>query len=741
MGDVERALIAYAVLKGQLEKADLYEGLMVFFRPVTASLAGQLFAPDELAAKLGARYGLQVPSLVLASLAERMAKAGLLKKRAGINGAASYEYLASDLVVNNVSLPRVTRLLERFREFVRSQSTDFVELDDDALDDALFDRLLKIESLEILSRRDGLESPKQTQKTLTLKQKDHSSVAHAPVERHLDYIVSRFILNLQETDGEGFELLSDIASANLAAETVLTYREPPRRGEPLDHLEIYLDAPLCLDILGINPGREKYGAQFHQQLKRAGCRVNIFLHSISEIERILETRKLSYTSTTKPYDHFQVDPAQTRDLVNALAGYAEQTLTEQYGYNVVDSAEAVPLSRRISVGPEEEKAIRDQLVGWRNNEGREVDVATCCDLIRLRSGIELQTRILKAGPTLVTRNMVLARAANGTWRNWLREKNKGSRDRIKHAAPLAILDKQLTGLLWIAQGGSVGTLGRAHLVANCAAAVATRKDVITRVYNTLQGISPQSVSTFAALINDQRAERALMDATFSDPEVITDETVLPLLERIRIATAHEVESAKNLEIAELTKKMDRQSSEHEAVVAQLALERDAVAAMMSSAQDSLMEFERRDQERTDAMIRAAFRSARGGYVAIMVVVAVGLGLLTYWTQSKTTFEIGEPVTNSGIRWAVKWIVPGVISALSAAALAWEIPDLLLGGLRNRMSDWLFNYLLRRNGLTGQVKNYRWDFKSNNIELARANGLKHSNQGEATVLEGRTGRSR
>ena len=146
MANVERALIAYAVLKNQLEKADLYEGLLVFFRPVTASFAGKRFIPGELAKELGDTYGLHVPALVLESLAERMATSGLLIKHSESNGAATYIYAASDILATNVSLPKITQLLLEFKVFSRDQSTELRNLDDSTLENALFDRLLRIES-------------------------------------------------------------------------------------------------------------------------------------------------------------------------------------------------------------------------------------------------------------------------------------------------------------------------------------------------------------------------------------------------------------------------------------------------------------------------------------------------------------------------------------------------------------------------------------------------------------------
>lgn len=715
MGHVERAMIAYAVLKNQLASADLYEGLMVFFRPVTSSLAGRLFVPGELATELVKRYALHVPALVLESLVERMSNAGLIRKRTERDGAASYEYVASDAVVTNASLPKITDLLDRFRGFARKQSPELRELPDTSLDDALFDRLVRIESLEILSRRDGLEAPKHTAHTLTLRKKDAVPCDdESPISRHLDYVVPRFILALTESDAEGFDLLSDIASANLAAETLLTYRDPPRRGDALDEFDLYLDAPLCLDILGVNPGREGYGQQLSQELKRAGCQVNVFLHSIGEIERVLDARKQSYLSGIKPFDHYQVDPPRVRDLVNALAGHSEQILTEQFGFRVIDSTAAIPAGRRSSVGAEEEKAIREQLVGWKNAEGREVDVATCCDLIRMRSSADIQTRIQKAGATLATRNAVLARAANGTWKTWLTDKNKGSRERIKSAAPLAILDKQLVGLLWITQGGQAGSIGRAHLVANCAAAIATRKDVITRVYNTLLETSEQSAKIFSALINDQRAERALMDSTFGDPDVITDETVLPLLERVRLATAQEVEAEKNKEIEELASAFRQRDARQAEEAARLGLERDSAEAKRIAAEERAASLERAERDRKEDLILRSFENARRIYVASVVGISFTLGVLAYAIQKVLLPDFAQSGAK-GLWSQIQQVgMPAFVAAFSGLGLAWDIPELLGGGVRNQVSDSAFRYFARRNGVSDLLEEYAWDFKAKTI---------------------------
>lgn len=712
MAKVERALIAYAVLKNQLESADLYEGLMIFFRPITSSLADKNFIPGEFASHLADRYGLSVPVLVIESLAERMTKAGLLFKQAESNSAASYKYLASDLITTNVSLPKITDLLTKFKHFAKGQSKEIDSLENDAIENALFDRLLNIETLEILARRDGQLTVKKTANTLTKHKPIESVGERQSLQIHLDYLVSRYILDLQENDKEGFDLLSDIASANLTAETLLTYREPPKKGETFDELEIYLDSPLCLDILGVNVGKEEYGSQLSRELKNAGCRVNVFLHSITEIERILEARKQSYLSGVNTLGRNQVDPPKIQSIVNALAGYSEQVLTEQFGFNIIDSAAAIPAGRRSTVGAEQEKAIREQLVGWKNEEGREVDVSTCCDLIRMRSAIDLQTRIIKSGVVLATRNSVLASAANTAWKSWLKDKNKGSLDRIKAAAPLAIMDKHLVGLLWITQGGKVGGLGRIHLVANCAAAVSTKKDVITKVYNTLLDTSEESARIFAAIINDQRAERTLMNSTFGDPDLVTNENVLPLLEKVRLATAQEIELKKNGEISELM-------STYQVNIAQLALERDNANAEKNAAITEANSALKRENERKELLLRKAFKWATRAHTASIVTINVILIFVCYLLQKYIEANYISPSTlSTGLEFFLSYIIPFLIFLAGSFILTWDIPEMLGGKIRDKISNNVLEFFASRYEVEALIPDYSYHFKEKKIVRAK-----------------------
>jgi len=716
----ERALVAWAVLGDTVKQTDLYEGLFGFVRPIAEARAGTRFIPSELCEALRDAYGLNMPVIVMESLSERLQRAGLLSIHSQTKDATSYVYAkGKEAAVSPVPHAAVSGMLERFRFFIRSSSAGMSEETDSRLDQEFFDRLMHIDSLAVLSRRDTAEVPKRTAKTLTLSksiEEDSKSAAnedgHARLDEHLDYLFATFLLQIRDGTPETFELLCEIAGANLVAETLLTYRDPPKKGEALQGLSIYLDAPLCMDILGVNIGREAYGIELSRALASCGADLCVFLHSVNEVERVLDARKQSYIQASPSGPNvYSVEPPIVRDRVRAIVGHVEQSLIDRLGCRVVDAAVAVPSAIRARVGAAEESAIRERLAGWTSLDGREVDVSSVCDLIRLRSSLEVPTRLSSAGPTLATRNPVLKRTANEAWKGWLLQTQRATSERIKRLAPLAISDRHLAGLVWITQGGSIGQVSRELLVANCLAATALRRDVVVRVHNSLIDTSPEDARLFAAIILDQRAERALMDATFGDPRLVCDDGVLELLDTVRKATAAEVTAQKDAEIA-------RVAAERSRVESELAKQKEEFASLQAGVELSKKLASDESQRRTlqdQLTAKACFATACRGYKWSGVLVGIILTALAVAAQLWLPGMLKEAQPGTIVSWlGDAWWVPVLLFAVPTLLGLYEMPDMLFGAARCKLTDWLFRALLRWHGAQHAVGNAAWDYREKTL---------------------------
>lgn len=72
------------------------------------------------------------------------------------------------------------------------------------------------------------------------------------------------------------EQLSDIAFASMAAEALACFSEPAVDKKDLSGLEIYLDSPLLLDVLGVNVDYSVYGTELLAMVSSSGAQPSTF---------------------------------------------------------------------------------------------------------------------------------------------------------------------------------------------------------------------------------------------------------------------------------------------------------------------------------------------------------------------------------------------------------------------------------------------------------------------------------
>lgn len=704
----ERVLVAYAVFGERIQSGDMYDGLWDFLRPLASERAGERFIPEEATKWLSDMYTLHMPVIVMESLAERMVAAEILEKRAATAGAAIYTYKAQTYLPalsSGALADQIANALTSFISFAKNIHT-LANFSDDHLEEAFFDRLLNVDSLQILSQRDGQVPLKASASTLTLHRAEPP--AQASEAAHLDYVFGRYLLELHDSSRSQFETLARIADASLVAEALTTYRDPPRRGEALDQLEIYLDGPLCLDVLRVNVGREEFGQEFLSLLKSSGAQLFAFHHTVDEVERVLEARRSSALPGPAHVSERSVEPPAIRDRVRALAGFAEVQL-EKLGIHVVDGSMSVPAPVRARIGAAEEQAIRQQLRN-QNADALETDVRTVCELMRLRSTRPETTKVSQAGPTLVTRNTSLCQVANANWRRCLEAGGRVSAGVAKRAAPIAITERRICGIAWITSGGNLGDISKRRLVANCAAAISSRKDVITGVLNILQVKSPADQDVFRAVIADQRAERALMDATLGDFRVVNDENVLALLQSLKEATAVDVAKRKDEEIAGLRR-------EHEAELAELQEKRNAAAQEAANAQFKLNLLEDEERRRSEAerasylqTLERAMELATKVRKILPVAVAVAISGVVLVIQV-TIDSLGEKHFPN---WKV-WLSPAT-GLLAGILLAWDVPDVLFGGWRERVLIKIVRWKCKSQVPDAWLEKASLDFRAGRVSL-------------------------
>lgn len=536
----KRTLIAYCALADRLKKenAGLMEALVPFFAPVCKELAGEMFDASKLSAKIEQRYGLLIPRLAILGLAEQLERDGLLKSSQGGTQSLVYQYVEENHFQSE-EVPALTELEidQILDDFVKECRADEVleNLDDDALHNGFLDRLLHIDSMRLLSRKETKDSPRRTADTLTLKKPLQVLDGTEQRELHLDFHVAQFLLDLKHLQPEKFNRVSDIAFANMAAEAISCFSEPVADDAgTLQDFFVYLDSPLLLDILGVNSEYYDYGKELLELIKLSGATPAVFDDVIDEVESVISARIASarsgYVSSNRRWGIAEPH------LLNALRNNVSAEASMRGIITKPDPTLSLNHGAGNAVGSVQVE-MDNLMKGWGNQEARTHDENSIWAMLRIRNIQKLQTKIREGGAIFVARNTLLVRIANTVWRTWLVERGRHSKGTAGRWAPIALSDKQLAGYLWLRNSSSGNrTMSRARLLAHCSAAIRPRPDVKARAYDLvlrLQG--KEEADTLAALMEDRDGERALIRATRADPEDVTPERLPYIFDQVKLA--------------------------------------------------------------------------------------------------------------------------------------------------------------------------------------------------------------
>ena len=516
----------------------IVQAMTPFLAEACHQFAGELFDASKFSNAVAQRYGITIPRLAALGLTDQLAREGILTAVSGHAASTVYRYAPAPAILEAASSSPVTEaevesVLQRFVTYCqadpRLQGKDVA-----TLQSSFLDRLLHLDSMRLLGRREASIAAKRTPDTLVKKAVVTGDKPDAD-ELHLDYLVSQFLLDLRENDTAAFERVSNVAFANMAAEAIAVFRDPPSGNNSLVGLTVYLDSPLLLDMLGVNTEYAEYGLELLEAIKASGAKPAVFDHCVAEAEGAIHAQLVylrsgvnqvatSWGTTAKP------------DLLAVLVGNVGQRAEVRLGIEGQRDPE-VNLHRRSqnTVG-DIEATMTTRMQAWRNVDAKEHDRKSVWAMLAMRDTTSACPRLCDSKSLLLTRNTALVSIANDAWGAWLKGSTSHSANVVERWAPVAVSDKQFAGYLWTRSGGGDGSISRARLLAHCSAAVRPRADIKARAYNLILELNGrQEADDLMALFEDREGARALMRATRGDPEDVTPERMPFILEQVKLA--------------------------------------------------------------------------------------------------------------------------------------------------------------------------------------------------------------
>ncbi len=707
-----RTLTAYAFLAQSTHgEADLLRGLAPLFRPIAKANAGKRFEPHTFAIAAAELYGFKMHPWALEDFAPRLAEAGILKKI--VTSSGTHDYLYADVADEFVQLSEddVSRVIQEFIAYAKPLLAESqVETTDDELEAALLAALTNLEFIDVLLKPD---------KPITSSGRSLLSVARStptPVDptsanrARLDVLCAGFILHAYRTNRNTYDLLNHIVSGALITEVVLEFQSPSLPGA-LDQLTVVLDSPFLMSFLDLGtPESHTFARDLIEQLREHGARIGTFRHCVEEIRDNL-TAVMS--ATQGGIGHGATARRLHAPAFSTYAGSIKSdpaTRLAAAGIAVIDLLATERWFRNFT--NQDEQELAEALGHYENPVARDRDAASVAAVIRFRGGVRVRMgRFDTAKFLFVTENPRLVRTATR-----LLERKQMYRE---GEAPPAITDRYLAGLLWALYGGKAKELAPKLLLANCAAALEPRSDLLTKMHRFIKDLNPDQVDYFTALMTTERASQHLMEITLGDSDFLTRENAAGVLERLtntlteqeRALFAQEkrgIEESHAAEIGRLEESRRRtedQLRDAETRRMSIEAERNELAektrALEYQTEGAVKEAEEQIRLRMARIAAEAHHRERRFYYLIAIVATaliVGAGYLT-----STTIDA---------RWT---LIGWIITAICAFLGFWKIPDLLIGDRLIQMRRDYFDECCIREALDPNDLRYSVDLSTGTVE--------------------------
>lgn len=510
-------LIAFALVADAYSNSgDPIRGLQPLFAPLLHDRAGQTFDPAEFSTRYEAAYGLEMSPIIAGALKEVLCEMGLLAE----TSPHRYEVASFEWSRESIDEPEIARILGLFSKWATERLAQTNRrFNEKQLEDAFLARLARPEFSSVFVDEDPEKKRRRLKGLLGLGAVD-STVKD---ELFLDYLVAEFVLTANDSAPDIFEEISKISYGSLIAEAVSGLATPTTR--PVNHnLRVVLDSPLLMDLLDLNTQEHKsYAEGLLELFVSEGVRLAVFDHSIDEIRRSIKSTLGAYAKGDAFGPLAQRFKTSAGHKLYAIAVMDSlESRIKEFGIAILPSR-IYEEARFKKFFPEERvDQVRNAIGDLHEHlDARIRDSMSVAVVARLKGEQRHATSLFEAGTVFVTRNSVLAKRVNRALS-------------VGRGAPdprfTIVTDGQIAGFFWFVSGFKLSEiLSRRRLIANCSSAVLPRRDVISKIVDVLDGLSPALRAEFEALMTDKRASLCPMRLTAAGAEQIDEEMSLRVL--------------------------------------------------------------------------------------------------------------------------------------------------------------------------------------------------------------------
>jgi len=414
-----------------------------------------------------------------------------------------------------------------------------------------------------------------------------------------EFLISSFIVHLDETDPEGFGFLETVMKGNLLA-TALFLPDIAKAKQKFADLEAYIDTRILLRALGLEgEGLKGPCIELLTLLYEMNVSLACFDITFSELSRILDAAQYALKDPRHQhkqglfsvYEHLHSIGARASDVELIIANL-EKSLKRLH----IHIKPCPPHTIQLGLDEKKLEQIVSEELPDQRHEAQRHDVDCLTAIHRLRKG-QVFSEVERCKFIFVTSNSALARAGA----KFSRIASESERITV----PLCINDHMLATLAWVKNPTYATNFSKHRLIADSYAALRPSNELWRKYLNEISRLRENGELTdhdYHLLRFSTVARNALLDATLGSPDAFTEGTVPEVLEVARADARKEVESRLKEEMAMRAAAVSETQSLHERLASQ----------------------RRRQDERFNEIASNIGRCAGTGvYLALFMVFAIG----------------------------------------------------------------------------------------------------------------------
>ena len=508
-------------------------GIVSIFKPIAKQYAGDIFEPTDFCQLVDDLYGLKIHPWAVQDLISRLVSHGILVEHKVVSGIKQYIYAEIEQEFTEITQVDIENVVERFIEYSESKTGRLgIDIDKDTLCERFLTHMSDLNFIAAALRPEDYVKKRSDASTLTTNKEKAAWKSSVQKETRMNILCAGFVIDAFNKDKKLYELIVKIVSGALVSEVVLNFQEPAKNVN-LNKVKVILDTPFLMALLNLTSEKEfDFAEEQCKQFVARDANLAVYEHSVDEL-------KDNLYAVLQSYDAGNAFGATGRRLrEKPFNQYLRQVLKDPEGVlkkrNIRILKNLTSDSSYMVFSKENEEALYSAFGYYNNSKAQERDALSIALTMRYRNGFKVDLKeFYNCHHIFLTENSFIPDKSKA-----FMEKNNILSD---NNFPPAVSGRYLSGLFWVLFGAKGKDLSKQLLLANCAAALEPKNDLINKMHQFLSKTDPVQAEMFETLMGEERAGQYLMQSSLGDSTLLTQDNAVEVLQELQNSLTEKVE--------------------------------------------------------------------------------------------------------------------------------------------------------------------------------------------------------